>query len=437
MGVDFFDSLSAIIAARNKKLLFPTGQYHINEIDELPCSCPSCMKFNNKSDDMNFDSILLHNYYSIFNEIKNVRNHIKQGSLRNLVETRVKTSPHLTAVLRNFDMNHFDYLEKRTPISSKTKILANSKESLNRPEIIRFQNRIINRYKKPKSSKILLLLPCSAKKPYSFSKSHNLFRQQLFSSGNSNIFHEMIITSPLGLVPRDLELIYPASNYDIPVIGQWDEDEKKMIRNLLEKFLDINKYDKIIMHLPESLTEFIDDLLVKPITTCVDHPTSKKSLTNLFETLKKSANKYDKIKTQNRIRDDIECFASYQFGRKIAKDLLKSSTIKGKYPYQKIMNQNIQLGMITKDRGLISLTMQGAGKLANSKKYWVEIFDDFSLEGSVFAPGVKNTDENIRIGDEVIILQKNKLLAVGVARMNGEEMKESSYGEAVKIRHKF
>ena len=436
MGVDFFDSLQAIIAARNNMLLFQTGQNNVTELNELPCSCPSCNKFKGELDKIDFVTILNHNYYVMSNEMKHVRNAITQGCLRDLVETRVKTNPHLTAVLRNLDMSHYRFLEKRTSVTSKTMVLATAKESLCRPEIKRFQHRVIDRYRRPESTKVLLLLPCSAKKPYSFSKSHRLYRDQLFLSGNPFVFHEMIVTSPLGLVPRDLELIYPASSYDIPVTGVWDEDEKKMIQDLLAKYLDINKYDKIIAHLPKEIMEFIEGFLEKPVVACVDHPTSKKSLTNLLKILKETSESYDKIKSQMRMKEDINCFASYQFGRKTAKDLLKNCTIKGRYPYQKIMHNNTQFGMITRERGLISLTIQGAEKLIDSKKYWVEIYDDFKLKGSVFAPGVKNTDENIRVGDEVIVLQKRKLQGVGVALMNGEEMKESQKGEALKIRHK-
>jgi len=92
--------------------------------------------------------------------------------------------------------------------------------------------------------------------------------------------------------------------------------------------------------------------------------------------------------------------------------------------------------MITKERGLISLTIDGAKVLAKSGKYWVKIHDDFTLKGSVFAPGVTNADESIRISDEVVVLKNNKLCAVGVAQMNGSEMRESTHGEAVKIRHR-
>ena len=93
--------------------------------------------------------------------------------------------------------------------------------------------------------------------------------------------------------------------------------------------------------------------------------------------------------------------------------------------------------MVVKERGLISLTLDGAKRLLKSNDYWVEIYDDFELVGSVFAPGVKNTDKKIRKGDEVIVIKNNKLAGVGVAQMNGQEMKSLNYGEAVKIRHRI
>ena len=281
------------------------------------------------------------------------------------------------------------------------------------------------------------MLPCSAKKPYSFSKSHKIFREKLFATKNPHIVHEVIITSPIGIVPRELELIYPASSYDIPVTGIWDENEKKMIRNLLKKYLENNSYEKIIAHLPKEIMEFINDIIKKPIITCEDHPTSKKSLKNLSESLTITVNKYDKVKSEKRLKENIECLASYQFGNNIANKLLNDCKIKGRYPNQKIFYDKTQLGMVIQDRGLISLTIDGADRVANEGKYWVKIYDDFDLVGSVFAPGIKNADNNIRIGDEVVVLKNNKLAAVGVAQMNGEEMKLSDYGEAVKVRHKI
>ena len=435
LSVDFFDSTEAIVAARNNVLLFENGSFKTDELKENPCSCPICVKINKSPSEMKFQEILNHNYYMINTEIKHVRNAITQENLRNLVENRVKVDPNLTAILRNLDRNHYEFLEKRMPITSKGKIIATSIESLYRPEIKRFQDRVIDRYKKPESTKILLLLPCSAKKPYSFSKSHKFFREKLLSTKNPFIVHEVIITSPIGIVPRELELVYPASSYDIAVTGVWDEIEKSIITKLLSNYLSENKYEKTIVHLPKEITDFIKPLLHEPIITCEDNPTSKNSLDNLCEILNKTVNNFEFIKAQQRSREDLEALASYQFGKEIAEKLIKDCEIKGKYPYQKIMFGKNQIGMSTKDRGLISLTINGAERISDFNKYWVEIYDDFTLKGSVFAPGVKDADDEIRIGDEVIVKRNKKLCAVGVAQMNGEEMRSIKQGEAIKVRH--
>jgi archaeosine synthase len=438
LGIDFFDSTHAIISARNKELLFPTGKYNIDNIIEIPCSCPICKKINDEPSEMNFEQILNHNYYSMYNEIKLVRNSIAIGNIRELVESRVRSNPHLTAILKYFDLNHFEYIENRTPVIKKNKLLATTSDSLNRVEITRFKKRLIHRYYKPKNSKILLLLPCSSKKPYSFSKSHKKFLDVLSSIKNRNIIHEVIITSPMGIVPRELELIYPASTYDIPVIGNWEENEKIMIKNLFIEYLKNNKYEKIIVHLQNNIIEIIKDIIKEPIMTVIDNnPYSKESLKKLTLTLNKETKKFNLIKKSVRIKENIESIASYQFGKKIAKKLIKDCEIKGKYPYQRILYEKAQLGMLTKDRGYISLTLNGAEKILSLKEYQVEIYNDFKLKGSVFAPGIKNADKKIRIGDEVIIIQNNKINSVGVAQMNGIEMIESNYGEAIKVRHKI
>jgi archaeosine synthase len=384
---------------------------------------------------MKYEEILKHNYSTVLCEIKQVRNAIAAGSLRELVETRVRTNPLLASMLRTLDLHHYQFLEERTPIVRKQPLLATTMDALNRPEVRRFQERVIQRFEKPATTKVLLLLPCSAKKPYSFSKSHTLFREAIQSVENPCVVHEVILTSPLGLVPRELELTYPASSYDIAVTGDWDEDEKHMIRSLLQNYLRKNTYETVIMHIPRVMQEFVADLLKKPLSTCIDSPTSNESLQQLSEVLQKATTIFTRVHQAQRTFENIKSLACYQFGKPLAERLLIDCSIKGKYPYQKIIHRGSQLGMITEERGLISLTLDGAKRLVDAEQYWVEIFDDFMLKGSVFVPGVKNADESIRIGDEVLIRKNKQLCGVGVALMNGKEMNESRQGEAVKIRH--
>ncbi len=435
LGIDLFDSTNAIVNARDKIMFFKNGNKKTKDMKENSCICPICIKSNKKPDEMDFEEILYHNYYILFSELKNIRNSIRNNSLRNLVEQRIKADSNLTTVLRIIDDKYYNYLEEKTPIKSKNTLYANSIESMNRPEIKRFQNRAINRYKKPESAKILLLLPCSKKKPYSFSKSHSFFKRTINSIKNQYVIHELIVTSPVGIVPRELELIYPACNYDIPVTGTWFEHEKQMINYLLKEYIKKNEYDFVISHLKKDMIDFIKKIVKIDYKTCVDHPTSKESLDLLKNTLNDITKKYDKVDRFKRVNEDVQSFASYHFGKKTAEKLLKNAKIKGRYPYQKIMKDNKQIGMIVKEKGKISLTLDGAKILFKEKKNIVNISDDFELVGSVFAPGIKNADEEIRIGDEVIVQKKNNLIAVGSAIMNGKDMKNLKFGEAVKIRH--
>ena len=209
--------------------------------------------------------------------------------------------PWTLSGLRDIDRNHFKTVEELFPVSGGP-FTASSEMSLRRPDIIRFQRRLVERYKKPRSARTLVLLPCSARKPYSFSKSHGLFREAISSSGCKDV-HEVIVTSPIGLVPRELECYHPASNYDIAVTGYWTLEEQRMIDQLLKQYLKKNKYQNIIVHLPEEMN-WLD---VKGTWTCKDHPTSAPSLKSLSQELKAIS---EPKKTGNKLNKRVDEMAS-------------------------------------------------------------------------------------------------------------------------------
>ena len=233
---------------------------------------------------------------------------------------------------------------------------------------------------------------------------------------------------------KELELVYPACCYDIPVTGVWDQDEQQMIRTLLSSYLQHNSYDHVIMHLPPEMQSFLKDILEEPVSTCEKRPTAVESLQKLTDTLKTLTELHDVGRPSDRTYENMRALADFQFGASTADHLLKDCHVTGRYPFQKLIHGKTQLGMQTEQRGYLSLTMEGGARLAQSRQYTVDI-DDFELQGSVFAPGVLKADPWIRSGDEVAVLQKKTLRAVGVAQMNGREMVALDYGEAVKVRH--
>jgi len=421
LTIDLFDSLSLIEKARKGVFLFSEGEYTFDE-KEIPCHCPACVK-----EEKSFEHVLFHNYYALFDELKKVKNAIMEGKIREFVEKRVCNTPNLLSFLAILDNEYYAFQERKYAVIGKK--INVSCLSLKRPDIERFRRRVQERYKKPASAKILLLLPCSAKKPYSLSKSHMLFRKAIKACKNFHIIHEVIVTSPLGIVPRELEMIYPAAHYDISVTGHWSYDEKEMVRQCLSSYLNKNKYDAIINHLPPEITEFIEI----GERTCIDHPISPSSLSLLSKKLEEEIKNFSFVDASQRKYEDAFSILSYQFGEEEATLLLQGCEVKGRYPYYKIFYKEKQVAMSTQ-RGLFSLTMEGAKRLASVGSYIVEI-DDFIPRGTIFAIGIKNADEKIREGDDVVISYNNDIRGVGVALMDGKEMVESNKGKAVKIRH--
>ena len=66
-----------------------------------------------------------------------------------------------------------------------------------------------------------------------------------------------MMTSPLGLVPRDLEDVWPAANYDVPVTGKWSKDELERVQRMLLALVQRTGHHRVINHTAMDLS-FLD-----------------------------------------------------------------------------------------------------------------------------------------------------------------------------------
>jgi archaeosine synthase len=378
-------------------------------------------------------AILKHNLRQLESELAIVRDAIREGTLRHLVELRARHAAWMVEALRFADLEEYRSFERWTPTFGGP-FLASSKESLWRPEIRRYRERIETRYLPPTSPEVLLLLPCSARKPYSLSKTHRMFREAVRNSGIASSVQEVIVTSPLGIVPRELETVYPAQQYDIPVTGHWDEDEKNIIKHLLRWLLSRRKYSRIVAHIDDEW-EFLGEMLEKAgaVHTGGESVTRKENLEKLTETLRSFGDDIPKPGWNQRTAEEIRSMASYQFGEAY-EFLLEGAEVRGGYPMVRVLKGGVQLCSLVPDKGSLSLTLDGGKALAGSGKFGVEI-DDFVPKTNVFAIGVTSASDEIRSGDEVYVHHGGEVRAVGTARMNGASMVVLKRGEAVHIRH--
>ncbi len=437
LGVDMVDETLSIIRAYQDICLTDSGEFYLDELREFPCACPVC-SVNTPAGLLGMpkkeraELLSAHNLNKLAEELRIIREHIRSGHLREYVERQCRVRPWLTASLRLADAQ-YAFLEKRTPIFRTNTLYANTSESFNRVEIKRFAQRVMERYTAPELD-MLALFPCSAKKPYSLSQSHQKFIQAL--GKYRKYVHEVIISSPVGIVPRELELMYPAAHYDTPVTGHWDLEERAWVAGCLRNYLQRNKYENIIAHVHGAYRRICEsvesELGLRFIYTANEGVTSNTSLNKLRTTVSGLASK--KRGSEQANLDIFRATIDYQFGRG-AGDMLvtEDANVRAPYPKFQLFAGKLQLATLIPQYGTVALTVEGGMRLREYSFYKVKI-GDFAPHSSILAPGVLEADPQIRPSDEVIV-EGEKFFGVGRALMSGWEMKECGKGVAVSLRH--
>jgi len=449
MGVDIIDDTNAVIKGYQSIYLMEEGEVRLSELADLPCNCSVCSslgidELGGEDNKERTTLIAKHNTLVLEKEVKKAKERIRAGNLREYVEMKVKASTFLTAVLRIMDLDEEEYFEYRTPVARNQCMKVNTMESLKRIEVKRFARRVLERYEPP-ARKILLILPCSARKPYSTSPSHAKFIEAI--ADYRGHIHELILTSPLGVVPRELEVVYPAAFYDIPVTGYWDAEERAWISSCLRAYLENNlrNYELIVAHFSGAYREIssrvADVFGVDIIYTCEEgeEATSKEALNRLKERIAELCVERKMLSGFEKKAGMIKAMADFQFGKGAGSNLwgekedFEGIKITGKFPYYKFSSNGKVLARVVPQYGLLALTVKGARRIENLlSSYKVEI-GDFVPEGSILAPGVINADPQIRVNDEVVFAGENAF-GVGRAKMSGWEMVESRKGVAVEVR---
>jgi archaeosine synthase len=307
-------------------------------------------------------------------------------------------------------------LEPCTPVARPTPFIATTSEALRRIEVTRWGRRVVER-SPPPFHEVAILLPCSARKPYSTSLSHHKFTR-----GVGGRAHELIVTSPLGLVPRELERVYPAAHYDVPVTGHWDREELTLISSVIAKYLGRHHYRRVLAHLDggalEAAQMAADACRIQLEVTAAGHPTEPASLASLDAALEGE---------RRRPGDVVRGVLAWQFGVTVE---TRGMVIRGRPPQERVEKGGRILFTIDARTGLLRPTFEGWALIHEGYRVGI---DAFTPKGDILAPGIISADEQIREGDEVLVMGEG-LSATGRAAMGGPEMLRSRHGVAVRVR---
>ncbi|TFG08306.1 MAG: hypothetical protein EU539_02805 [Promethearchaeota archaeon] len=461
IGIDLIDSSYLLfLSAEN---FYNTTEYllPIYKIKFFSCSCAACRgKLRDLSKDKYSSEkvglLSIHNLISAKNYMYKLLQYLNYEDFRAFVEKSSFDNINIISMLKVLDKQNFEIIKHETPIIQKNKIIeCHGPISYHRPDFREFRERVLRNFEPEPFTKLIILFPCSAKKPYSKSKSHRKYLKVLRRFPEFPDFQEIILTSPLGSIPRQLEDVYPVNSYDISVTGEWSSEEleisSEMLVGLLKKY---NSDIPIICHLEGDYVEIVKKAINKLnhkfyFSEIHDKTTSKESLASLGSLIKNYKDaysplpklpKYPSLKTLNRKFIKI---LDYQFGLGTAKKVFRNEIrVQKNRRSTKFSISDESTGEVLAifkiKSGQILLTMEGASLLGpfenvNSN---IIVFDGDKIRGTtLFRPGITDYSSDLIPGNIVVITNRERkvVIGVGILFVGSNFIKNSKHGRVVDL----
>ncbi len=365
--------------------------------------------------------------------ISSTRAAIREGTLRELAERQSMSSPRSVEHLRRHDSMARGIGSNRSILSSAVR--ANRRlrcytfESRNDPLILDWRSRVSEGHLPPAHQReILVLLPCSAKKPYKLSKSHRRFRRVL----RNTCIHEVMVTAPLGLVPRELEDLWPAAHYDIPVSGEWDADELEVIRSMASRFVSRIGYSVVINHSGIDIhvegTRVID-------TRQGGSAGSGEALARLESSVESAVlGSGDQGATFGTRLEVMKSISRFIHG---SDAWLEGTSVFGRPPILTIEKDGSQMAKWNPRMGRFSFSKSSLpllDELGVLPK--VSLREGVDWVGDIFSSNTESADVSIRAGDEILVSRGGKLIGSARAEAPGWEWPHGPGGLA-RARHRL
>ncbi len=422
LGCDLFDSAAYALYAKDGRYITPRGTLRLENIYEFPCTCEVCSSHTPKevaaSPGAEKTRLLsLHNLHATMQEIKLVKQSIYDGSLLELVETRARCHPALLDALRVM-LDHHPYPFERDPATKRSAFFYAGPESLKRPEVKRHLKRLKNIEFRAKT---LVILP-EAAKPYS----------RTYGISSSKDFHVCVASPVFGIVPLDVEEVYPLNMHESP--ETLDVEQAAFIRTQVKEYS--RGFEKVFVH--EKLAaaaalsgvekETFDDLdKFKEVNYGVDYEGDSGVDSGIDYALK------------------LRSMGDYLFGKGAGNVLFDGceAEIARTGRIRRIRFKGRVIATLRASDGFLILTPEGAKRLLSlpfpkNRVVVKKDAEEFIRAGkSVFVKFVEDCDREIVPKQEVVVVnEKDEFLATGTTILSSDEMHSFTKGMAVRTRHK-
>jgi 7-cyano-7-deazaguanine tRNA-ribosyltransferase len=251
LGCDLFDSAAYALYARENRYMTENGTWRVNELDYFPCSCSRCSAETPRGLEkktLKEKEVFLaeHNLYVCLAELRRIKQAIRDGRLWEHTEMRVHAHPALLSALKRL-RNHEDFLEKYSPTAKSSGFFYFDSVGLARPEITHYRKRLSERYNPPKNGRVLLLVPQTRNKPFHKAPEFKKIRQLFKSLGKelSVQVHVCVYSAPFGLVPLELDEVYPLSQHESA--HPFDLETVDYVAHQTAEYIERSPYKSVVL----------------------------------------------------------------------------------------------------------------------------------------------------------------------------------------------
>jgi 7-cyano-7-deazaguanine tRNA-ribosyltransferase len=147
LGCDLFDSAAYVLYAKGDRYLTPFGTKKIEDLQYFPCGCPVCTKSDPEEieglpQEERVKFLAKHNLYATFAELNTIKQAIHEGSLWELVESRIRNHPNLYESYKI--IKKYSFLEEFEPFTKRSGFFYTGDETRLRPVYTRVKTRIVD-----------------------------------------------------------------------------------------------------------------------------------------------------------------------------------------------------------------------------------------------------------------------------------------------------
>jgi len=251
LGCDLFDSAAYSIFASEDRYLTEHGTIRLSKLEHLPCACPVCVKgtpadLATMPKEERECELTRHNLYVCFSEMRRIKQAIVEGRLWEHLEMRAHSHPALLQAVKHLG-KYSEYIERHSPVTKRSGLFFFSSLGLARPEVVRYRKRLLERYCPPKNAKVLLLLPNlgpkRARKSRWYRKAVATVCEKLGIEKNK--VHICVYAPPFGVIPKELEGVYPLSQYEYAYPP--DCETVEYVAERVAEYIEAMKYKKTVI----------------------------------------------------------------------------------------------------------------------------------------------------------------------------------------------